>query len=907
MRKGAPSQPLAQQTTFGCILSGVVCAAGNSDSATTLQCTVGEDLNTVVRRFWEQEELSEPSGILSREEQQCEEIFVRTRGADGRYLVRLPVVGLLPDFASSHRVALRCLNHMEKRFQRDPTLQKQYQGFMREYESLGHMIPAEPLVEGQRGCFLPHHGVFKASSITKLRVVFNGSSPVTNGDTLNCHLSVGANLLPAISDILTRWRRHKYVIVADIEKMYQQILVHPEDQDLQRILWRNSPGEPAQEYKLTTVTYGLSCAPYLAMRTLQQLAEDERANFPLGAAALREDSYVDDVLTGADSLEDSISIRRKLTQLCMAGGFPLRKWAANCEDLLQGVPSEHRAQPLPHTLESLGDQGTLGLRWHPQTDEFSFVVRSEKLGPITKRFILSQTAKLYDPLGWLAPVVVRAKIMFQTIWLRHLDWDQPLEETDAAACSSFRKACRNWSGLDDYGRVSTSLIASKTKVAPIKQVSLPRLELCAAALLTRLAFHFRALLSIPVEDVHLWTDSMVTLSWIQGHPVCWKTYVANCVSEIQRTLPEARWHHVKGVENPADCAFRGLTPGELLKHELWWQGPSWLTTSSANWTAEPTCRPMNEPPGARSTIHAVKARTDAETQELTQFSSLHRLLRVTAWCLRWLKAGCGRCGEPPSTLEIREAHARWITIVQGQAYPTEMRLLRENRAGDVRGPLSKLTPFIDADGKVRVDGRLKHSLLSFNEKHPVILLHDFTALCVIVCHRRTLHGKVQLTLRLLRQQFWIPRGRMVVKQRIRKCITCTRWQAAFPQPLMGNLPTSRVTPGRPFLDTGVDYAGPVPMRTSPGRGQRGRKGFIAVFICLATRAVHLEAVSDCLTDGFLAAFRRFVSRRGMCRTMHSDCGTNFVRADAQLRNMFWATSVEARHIAERVAHEGVEW
>ncbi|XP_029158950.1 uncharacterized protein LOC114931151, partial [Nylanderia fulva] len=148
---------------------------------------------------------------------------------------------------------------------------------------------------------------------------------------------------------------------------------------------------------------------------------------------------------------------------------------------------------------------------------------------------------------------------------------------------------------------------------------------------------------------------------------------------------------------------------------------------------------------------------------------------------------------------------------------------------------------------------------------------------------------------------------MVVKQRIRECITCTRWREASPQPLIGNLPTSRVTPGRPFLDTGVDYAGPVPMRTSPGRGQRGRKGFIAVFICLATRAVHLEAVSDCTTDGFLAAFRRFVSRRGMCRTMHSDCGTNFVGADAQLQNMFRATSAEARHIAERVAHEGVEW
>ncbi|KMQ87344.1 hypothetical protein RF55_13385 [Lasius niger] len=226
-----------------------------------------------------------------------------------------------------------------------------------------------------------------------------------------------------------------------------------------------------------------------------------------------------------------------------------------------------------------------------------------------------------------------------------------------------------------------------------------------------------------------------------------------------------------------------------------------------------------------------------------------------------------------------------------------------------RSQLARLSPFIDDNGVLRVGGRLKHVIFSQDERHPLIVppASWLTQLLVDSCHRRTLHEGVQLTLGLLRLRFWVPRGRAVVKQLLHRCATCARWRAATPQPPMGNLPPRRVIPARPFLHAGVDYAGPILIRTSKGRGHRAHKGFIAVFVCLCSKAVHLEVVSDYTTDAFLAAFRRFISRRGLCERVYSDCGTNFIGADRILRELFSASLSDGRHIAHAAATQGIKW
>ncbi|XP_029154867.1 uncharacterized protein LOC114927958 [Nylanderia fulva] len=221
---------------------------------------------------------------------------------------------------------------------------------------------------------------------------------------------------------------------------------------------------------------------------------------------------------------------------------------------------------------------------------------------------------------------------------------------------------------------------------------------------------------------------------------------------------------------------------------------------------------------------------------LLRYSSLQRLLRITAWCRRWLRIHRQdhlAHGQPGlnSADEIEDSRISLVKIIQAETYKEELRHLKNGKPLPTRSSLLKLSPFLDSEGLLRVGGRLKHAALQYDATHPTILpsRSNFTCLIIDDYHKRTLHGGTQLTLCSLRQEYWVPRGRALVKSRISRCLRCTRWRAAIPQPLMGDLPAPRVTPGRPFLHTGVDYAGPIWMRTAGGRGLKATKGFV-VFI-----------------------------------------------------------------------------
>lgn len=956
LRRGGPLDPVAQQTRLGWVLLGGIGGAPRNSAEASIHCSSNDDIAQALRRFWEWEEPQSFTAPPTEEEQQGEAHFLATyqRLQSGRFQVRLPFrTSATTRLASTKVAAKRMLQAMDRRFARDEFFGRLYEDFMAEYQDLHHMCPAPELPNGdpERVCYLPHHGVVKESGgHCKLRVVFNGSAKSLEGPSLNEQLLTGANLMPFLPDLLLRWRRYQFAFVADVEKMYRQIQVHPSDRDLQRILWKRN-GQ-VTEFRLNTLTYGTACAPFLAMRVLKQLAQDEEARFPAGAATIREDSYVDDILSGASTLEEGVQKQQELSALCMAGGFPLRKWAANHSGLLVGLSPDYEHIQSASTVLPMQEHSVLGLRWFPDADQLSIVVDAAPSGVPTKRAVLSQVARLFDPLGWLAPVIIRAKILIQNAWLQQLDWDQPLAPSEAAAWKrlvqelttmeeiriprwikgfarrsqleihGFADASERAYGavvylrVEEAGEVHVTLLQSKSKVAPLKQISLPRLELCAAAMLSKLVAHLRKVLDLGSVPAHLWSDSAVTLAWLRGHPSKWTTFVANRVAEIQRENHLAQWRHVPGSENPADCVSRGLFPGELAKHSLWWTGPSFLRGNPELWPVPDKPLPMEGQPEQRKVQCLIVKQDHAEPPELTRFSDLRRLLRVTAWIRRWTsrlaKPSRHQDGPYKSVLhpqELEEALMLWIRVSQSIAFGPELRNIHAGRAVPPQSPLKTLTPFLDRDGVLRVGGRLKHSLLDADQQHPIILASasHLSRLVVQEQHLRTLHGGTQVTLAAIRQRFWLLRGRQLVKHWIRQCPKCLRWRATTPQPIMGDLPAARVWPSRPFLHTGVDYAGPVRLRTSRGRGQRSYKAFLCIFICFSTRAVHLEVASDYTAAAFLAAFRRFTSRRGLPTVMHSDRGTNFVGADRELRALFSDACEESRIIAASLADKGIRW
>ncbi|XP_011864068.1 PREDICTED: uncharacterized protein LOC105559979, partial [Vollenhovia emeryi] len=438
----SPLMPIAQLSIFGWLVLGPVNREATRTSTHQASTQVNEDaLNELLTKFWVQEEVpTHDVNQLTPDEQRCEEHFKATHSRDssGRYVVRIPLKSPVYLLGDSYHVAHQCLKGLRRRFSRDVNYQRLYQQFMMEYETLNHMTKASSISSRRSHFYLPHHGVLKPdSTTTKLRVVFNGSSASTSGYSANDLMYTGAKLHLNISDVLLWIRRHRHIFATDITKMYRQIKIHKDDWELQRILWMDDQLNEVP-YHLTTVTYGTKAAPFLAVRTLLQLAEDEGNKYPLAVPSITHGRYVDDIFGGADTIQQLQEVAHQLKGLCMAGGFPLAKWHATHLDILKTV-TDSEDQGLPITFDDCATK-ILGLKWLPQEDTFAFSTRSSrKEGRLTKRLVLSEVAQIFDPLGFASPVVIKAKILLQELWLHKLQWDDPLPSQLSARWFSIRE------------------------------------------------------------------------------------------------------------------------------------------------------------------------------------------------------------------------------------------------------------------------------------------------------------------------------------------------------------------------------------------------------------------------------------------------------------------------------------
>lgn len=469
--------------------------------------------------------------------------------------------------------------------------------------------------------YIPHHAVIKdESKTTKTRIVFDASAKTKK--SLNDILMVGATIQASLIIRVMKWRCYQYALRGDITKMYRQIKVYEEDVNYQRMVFRFNKNEPIQDFCLNTLTFGTASAPYMAIRSLKQVAIDNTDRFPIGSKVVQNDFHVDDLLTGDDSIEGVKEIWSQVTKLMNSAKFPMRKWSSNVNTILSEIPEEER-EFKSSEIKLEDSLKTLGIGWLPIADQFFFTIpKFETEEVLTKRKFLSQASSLFDPLGWLGPAVMKPKIMFQKLWKEKLNWDERMQTNleqewknfiEKFSCveeiriprwfgfarkgyrmelHGFSDACEEAFGANIYvkttneiGNSTIELIVAKSRVAPIKKVRLPRLELCGGVLLANLIDMVKTELGI--DTIYCWTDSSITLDWINSSPDKYKTFVANRIAEIQEFTEPKNWRHVDGKQNPADCLSRGIDPDELRDHKLWWHGPEWLKLPKTQWPRNP--------------------------------------------------------------------------------------------------------------------------------------------------------------------------------------------------------------------------------------------------------------------------------------------------------------------------------
>lgn len=909
--------PPALSTTFGWILMGDY-PRKDIKPASSFSALA---LNDLVQKFWELEEVP-TKRYLSPEETECENIFTSsvTRDNVGRYTVSLPFCRDPSELGSSHAAAYRRFMTLERKFRLSTTLRENYNKVIQDYIDNGYLSPVDGSQLSPDGYYIPHHAVVRPDKPMP-RIVLDASAKTHTGLSLNDILHIGPNLQADLFLLLLDFRLFPVAMNADIKQHYLRIGVPVDQRKYLRILFRFNDAEEVRTFAFNRQPFGLKSSPYVAMRTVRQLAVDMTPDYPDAAKVAQSSLYMDDLVHSVPNEETAMQLAQDLIKLFKAGDFDLVKWSSNSQTLLESLPDSHRKSL---TFDVGNDVSkVLGLSWEPGEDNFFFTSTAitEKC---TKRNILSVVARLFDVIGLVAPVILYAKLLIKELWLGNYEWDALAPEHIRIRFASlaqefklldtlriprhvgveigcelrlvaFCDASMNGLGCVVYAHctypagIQTRLLCAKSKVSPTKITTLARLELCAALLMAKLVKTVRDTYSprILIAGIYAFSDSTIALSWIHSSPHRWSIFVSNRVAQCQENLPATHFYHVAGAINPSDCLSRGMLPSQLLSHDLWWNGPPWIRCAPEEWPIKPFApADCNELPEHKAIVMAVI--TDTEPPLLyalaQRISSWEKLLHIIAYVLKFARPKSKI--EPRSIQGLVAAEKDLLRAIQAVHFAEVKKLIKAGKL--LPKKLQSLAVFLDEEGILRIGGRLSQADLPFEAKHPVLLPKRDHIVDLIIQHQhiRNCHTGAGLLMSIIRQRYWILDARTVIRSKLRKCNTCFKVNPTHPTPLMADLPACRVSECRVFAHTGIDYAGPLRVTLSRRRGQHSQKAWVALFVCMQTRALHIELVSDLTSETFLAAFKRFISRRGPVSCLYSDNATTYVGAKTQLNELY---------------------
>ena len=970
--EGPPNTPVAWDTVFGWTVLGMYSATGCKE-ALSAPALIADPLTSqttsdqMLFHLWKTEEQPRlESTEQSTEEERVEAHFAQTHQyltEERRYQVTLPKTLGDHKLGQSRELALVRGKANEKSLARKKKLDE-FNTVMEEYVSLGHAVPVSPPTLASQPSshyYMPVHAVIKeASTSTKTRAVFDASAPSSTGISLNDLLAVGPTLQPTLVNILLKFRSYSTAISGDISKMYREILLSPEDRPYHRFLWRKELTEPWQDWEMQRVTFGVTSSPYLAIKTLIQTALDHGKAYPLAQEHLLGSFYVDDFFGGANTEQEAVVLRQQLNQILSQGGFTIKKWRSSSQKVLKTIPAELQEKiPDQKLLDSHSAcyPKALGLVWDSRKDMMATHIEMSPGYSSTKRGVAADIAKTFDVLGWLSPVILVMKILYRDLWKLKLGWDQVIPEKQQHThktwredmpllanirlprhyCQGKRATEVTLQGFSDAskhaysavvylraahesGPPTTALVCSKTRVAPLDARSIPELELCGAHLLAKLLKDVSSTLGIDTSHIMAYVDNTSVLAWLDGKPKRMKLYVANRISKTNRLMPPEVWHYVPTEHNPADCASRGLSARELLQHHLWWHGPPWLEKEPLVRPATPGRTRKNEEEDEAHKLKSeqvVAAVLPSPEQIFEKCSNTWtRIVRVLCWVKRFLSRARKQPTPGSDLLSVDEINKADIILQrrsQQRSYSQELHLLKASPPKPLhyKSALLALQPEIDNKGLLVVGGRLRHANITEEEKHPIILGAGdrYTRLVLTHLHLKNMHAGPTAVLSFSSEQFYISGARRLAREICSTCVTCRRAAAKLGPQLMGQLPPARVNPDYVFHNTGLDYAGPYHLKEGYIRRPITIKCWMAVFVCLCTKAVHLELVKDATAESLVACLGRFCSRRGLPHTIHSDNGSTMVGAKNELSNLYSVLNAQKTQdsISSYLLSQKVEW
>ena len=781
--------------------------------------------------------------------------------------------------------------------------------------------------------YLPLQAVFTPDKTTKVRLVFDSSCEGHDGLSLNDHLEKGPNYINDIPNVLAAWRWDDIAYSGDVRKMFNQILVHPEDQVFHIFLWREKATDEPTVYQWLRLSFGDEPAPDIASNSIKVLAKAAQQRQPQAAAELLQHVYVDDVAGSKPTVEEVKDVTSAIDSILGNGKFEIKTGHSNSKEI----------------DESEGEIVTdlLGHKWNKETDKFTFKREAipELTETLTKRNCLAIVAKLWDPIGITTPVTIRFRIDLQELWcsgfgwddviptpvqkrwtenlqimnhLLSLEFDRKLKPTNASSppeVHGFSDAgdqaygavlFLRWELID--GSFQCVPVITKAFVAPMKKKSIPRLELLGSLTLARI--YDACLTMLKFADIDqarkfFWIDSTTVLSWIKTPPKEFCPFVSARVAEIQESVGSQDFRYVRSSDNPADALTRGLDPKHLTD---WLNGPSFLKSPEADWpqwenqstreidtqeTAKELKPPKKQPKVKKDNTNPCTC-TNTATQVNDRESHNQEKLTEENPILTHLLTSCSSFSKIRRTLAyvnrfVQNAKRNKLSgpITAAELKIAEKQLFRWSQYKLDAGALNnQIKAKLDDDGLIRAHGRLEEiRSLPYEMRNPIILPNNHLLAYLILqeMHESRRHCGYKRLMSEARQRFWIIGLRGMAKCLTKKCVVCRKQRGKPLEQIMGQTPSLRVATGLPpFHNTAIDMFGPFHIKLNR---KTVKEAQIVIFTCMTTRAIHLEFVTDRSTDTFLMAFRRFACLRGQPSTCWSDCGTNFVGAQSYLQEI----------------------